>query len=730
MKRTVSFLIPIFLSGALWAVDGTVVDASGRSIQGARIECGGRVTASGVDGRFALPDVASCEAAVSFPGFETRRVALAAAAVTVELPLAALTELVVVTATRHEAKAEEAGVAASVVTAAELAQQQYPPLGDIMRQAAGFEVARSGRPGSLTELFARGGQRTSTLLLIDGVPANDPGGELNLAGFTTGSVDRIEMVRGPESALFGAEAASGVVQIFTRQGDPEDRVPHGSLSYERGSFQTDRWAANLTGGSGARLDYALGAEQFHTVGAYQNDYFRNTTGTANLGYRFSDATRLRGVYRSFDSMLGVPNEVGFGIYDLYGSEATRDSLVSLRLDDVRSASFAQRFSFGYHRNHDLFLDPEMNGPYNVAALVRDVTAPVPRVYLVGLADPASTPPPGTRLVRQTAYIGPYDPYLTLSSRKDFEYQGTLTQRRGASAFGYEYQLQDADVGGRDVGRDNQAIYWHQQQAIGSRLYLSAGVRLERNSAFGTKFTPRGAASYRLTSSTFLRFSAGIGFTEPSLLQNFAKDAYSVGNPALSPEKTVSYEAGLSQDWFGRRLHTEVSGFANSFRDLITYFANPWPQPSTWKNIAASRARGIEIAAEFRPMRVLRISGSYMYMKTRITISDSPGSLFSGVGQELPKRPGNSGSVWVSLAPRRWSLQAGSVFVGERQDTDYYFGVTRNPGYQNVFASGSFRINRHFSPYLRVDNLLNKRYQEVLGYPALTRNVRGGLRLEW
>jgi vitamin B12 transporter len=117
------------------------------------------------------------------------------------------------------------------------------------------------------------------------------------------------------------------------------------------------------------------------------------------------------------------------------------------------------------------------------------------------------------------------------------------------------------------------------------------------------------------------------------------------------------------------------------------------------------------------------------MWTRITRSDSPNSLFTGVGQELARRPGNSAALAVTFAPRRWTVQTGAVLVGERQDTDL-FGVTRNRGYQTVYAAGSFRLTRNLVPFARVENLTNERYEEVLGYPALSRNAHGGLRFEW
>ncbi len=717
------FLLTAGLSAAA-DLQGIVVDPSGRAIAGARVECGGRAASTNIEGRFTLRGFDSCEAEVSAPGFRTARVPLPAARI--ELAIAGLSQRIVVSATRRETTAEEAGVAATIFTPAELEARQAPAVADVLREAPGVQVARYGRPGSLTQIFTRGGQRTGTLVLIDGVPMNDPGGELNLAGFSTAGIDRIEVVRGPESALFGAEASSGVVQLFTRRGSPEDTLPRGSVSYERGSFATDRWAASLAGGTGARLDYALAAEQYHTIGEYQNDYFRNTTGSANAGLRLGPATQLRTILRSFDAATGVPNQVAYGIHDLDAHEATRDYTAAVRLDDVRGRNYVQRLSFAYHRYWDLFSDPAAGGPFELAAWVRDAGN---RVYLERLLARAEPAPPGLRLVTQSLTLFAFDPFLSLTSRKDAEYQGTLAHPGGAAVFGYEFERQRGDITGREVGRDNHGAFLYEQRDLGGRAFLSGGLRVEHSSAFGTKIAPRGAASLRVRENTFVRFSAALGISEPALLFNYARDPFFVGNPDLRPEKTRSYEAGVVREWFGRRLRTEAAAFHNSFRDLIAFVFLPFPEPSTWRNIEASRARGLEFSAEARLPRGLAVTGSYTRMWTRITESSSPNSLFTGIGQELARRPGNSGAVSVSLAPGRWSLHAGAVFAGERQDNDI-FGVTRNPGYQNAYASGSLRLSEHFTAFLRVNNLANRRYQEVLGYPAQSRAIHGGVKVQW
>jgi outer membrane receptor protein involved in Fe transport len=124
-----------------------------------------------------------------------------------------------------------------------------------------------------------------------------------------------------------------------------------------------------------------------------------------------------------------------------------------------------------------------------------------------------------------------------------------------------------------------------------------------------------------------------------------------------------------------------------------------------------------------------VNAAYTKLWTRIVASNAPTSAFTGIGQELGRRPGDSGSVSMTVAPARWSFQAGAVFVGERQDTDV-FGVTRNPGYQNLYAGASWRAHKNVAPFLRVENLLNARYYEVLGYSSLSRTLKGGLRLQW
>lgn len=704
-------------------VRGVVLDPAARPIEGAKIACGSETVSTDSRGRFEIP-AAGCEATILKAGFASKTHRLNDTSDNqITLSLAPSSDRVVVTATGAPVSIEEAGVAADVFTARDFEARQYPLIQDVLRDVAGVAVVQTGRSGGITSVFARGGGSNTTTVLLDGVPITEPGGSLDYSHLTSAGLDRMEVIRGPESALFGAEASSAVIQIFSRAGDVEAGIPHGSISYERGSFSTDHWSASLDGGVWKRIDYALTVDQLRTTGEFPNDAHRITTGSANIGFHFSDSTTLRAVFRTFDSYVGVPGQVYYGLIDYGATAFDKDSTISVRLDDARGRRFSQRVTFGYHRYRDRFNDMGTGGPYNIAALLRIVPGPNPRVYLVQLVDPSTTAvPPGLTLDKETESLFPGSG-VTITNRTSAGYQGTLTHTGGALVFGYEYERQAGVISANNVGRDDNGAFVHEQYAVTPRIFLTGGARFERSSTFGSKFAPRAAITFRLPTETFFRLSAARGIKEPALIENFANESFFVGNRALRPEKTNSYEAGLYHEWLGRRLRTDVSFFRNSFQDLIVFDFSSFP--GTWKNIDRSWARGAEASATARLTRFISVRGAYTKLYTRVTSSNS-----TRIGTELLRRPRNSGSVSIELAPRRWTLIAGGRFVGERQDSDFVFGVNRNPGYEYVFVNASWQATRHVAPFLRVENALDQQYQEVLGYAALSRNVVGGLRVNW
>jgi vitamin B12 transporter len=691
-------------------VRGIVSDPSGRPVEGANVACGPETNTTDSHGTFDLPR--ACEATVTKPGFAEKRVTLAESRDNlVKLELAAASDRVVVTATRAPLAVEDSGVATDIFTAKDFEPARGEFVQNLLRDVPGLNVVQTGRNGGLTSVFVRGGESDSALVLLDGIPVTEPGGGLDFAHLTSPGLDRTEVIRGPESVLFGAEASSAVIQMFTERGDPEATRPHGTLAYERGSFSTDHWTGGLNGGFANRLDYAFTSDQFRTTGEFPNDAFRITSGTANVGFRFSEATQLRAVYRTFDSYTGAPGQVAYGLTNFDANERARDAAVSLRLDDRRGKRFSQRVLFGYHRYRDTFYDVNSEF-YDVSAFVKTDGI---KTYFAGLA-PAGAPGsvPGDGFVFASSGF-------TFTDRVSTGYQGTLSQGKGALVFGYDYERQAGVISGTDVARDNNGVYVHEQYALTSRIFVTGGARLEHSSTFGNKFTPRGAVTFRLLWETNFRLSLARGIKEPALIENFARESFFVGNPALKPEKTDTFEAGLFRDWFGKRVRTEVSYFRDRFTDRIEFDFSQ--NPATWENIDRSWARGVELSGSAKVWRFVNVRANYTKLYTRnVTNLTDP---------ELVRRPRNSGSVALELTPRRWSFMGGARFVGERQEDDFvFFAINRNQGYEDVFMNGSFRVTRHLELHVRMDNLLDEQYQEVLGYTALGRNATGGVKLTW
>jgi len=707
---------------------GIVTDPTGRPVEGAQVACGTEIHFTDSTGACEMPK--PCEATITKPGFTPAKIMVAVPEtvsvdrVFVTLSLAPTSDRVVVTATGAPLTLEEAGVAATVFTSADFQPPHAPFVEDLLRDVPGLNIVQTGQNGALTTLFVRGGDYDATLVLLDGIPITEPGGAIDFGHLTTGGFDRMEVIRGPESALFGAEASSGVIQLFTKRGDSESDTPHGSASYERGNFSTDHWSGSLDGGLAKRLDYAFAADQFRSTGEFPNDAHRVTSGTANLGFRLSDHTQLRAVFREFDAYTGDPGQVSYGLVDYLANERVRDSSVSVRLDDQRG-HFVQHVLFGYHRYRDIFIDPSTQTD-NIAAILRTVPGPTyPYTYFVGMANPnIQTAPPGTFFV-ETPYEFFPSSSLELTARENVSYQGTLSHRHGALVFGYEFERQAGVLSPIDVARYDNGFFVNEQYSLTSRISVTAGARLQQSSAFGTEFTPRAAVSFRLPTDTYIRISGGRGIKEPELIENFANTTFYVGNPNLKPETTDSFEVGLFREWFGRRVRTEASYFRNSFKDLIEYDSDV--NPNTWVNIDRAWARGVELSGSAKLVRFVSLRAAYVKLYTLVTNDADP----TQIGLPLVRRPRNSGSVSLELAPKRWTFAAGARFVGERQEDDFVFYViNRNPGYTFVFADASWRAAKHLMPFVRVNNLLNANYQEVLGYQALSRNGAVGMRITW
>ncbi len=203
----------------------------------------------------------------------------------IALNLSTRSDRVTVSTTGAALPLEEAGVSATIFTAPDFDLTRGAFVSNLLRDVPGLNVVQTGQNGGIISVFARGGSSSAAMVLLDGIPLTEPGGYYDFVHLTSAGLDRMEVIRGPESALFGAEASSGVIQIFTHQGDAESSRPHGTLVYERGSFSTDHWSAALDGGLAQKIDYAFTADQFRTTGEFPNDAYRITSRHGQPGLR-------------------------------------------------------------------------------------------------------------------------------------------------------------------------------------------------------------------------------------------------------------------------------------------------------------------------------------------------------------------------------------------------------------------------------------------------------------
>ncbi|MCI0420588.1 MAG: TonB-dependent receptor [Acidobacteria bacterium] len=663
----------------------------------------------------------------------------------IRLAVSGRKEQMVVSANRTEAPLSLATSSVTLITAEEIEGRQANSALEVLRDVPGLSVVQTSRRGGTTSVFTRGAGANFNLVLIDGAQVNEPGGGFNFAHLTTANIDRIEVVRGPQSSLYGSDAAGSVIQIFTKRGEGTGKVPRGTVSVEAGSYGTVRAFGLISGGLGSRFDYSSGIEGLNTSGAFVNDAYHNTVISGNYGYRANERAELRGSWRYGTNHVGVPNKVGFGVIDTDASRESQLLATSLSYRHRLTESFTQRGSVGISNFDDLFLDPLENGPFTVRAILTGTAGARGKagVRIHSLLSPEQVAagnfviPPGGRLVTRTVRLAATPlPSISETQRITTDYQGEWTWRTNQHLlFGHEFEQERGTTSSRNVVRNNHGTFLESRFSWDNRLFFTTGVRLEKNSAFGFAATPRASVGLFLKkpstgwfSSTRLKGNFGLGITEPSFLNNFSDAPTFVGNPDLLPEQATSFDGGIEQTFFDGSLAAQGTFFNNQFRNLITFVSLPPPQRSTWFNIGAARARGVELALRWSRFRKLSASGSYTFLHTVIQKAALPSSASTGVGQELARRPRHSGALNLDCELGKLLLNLNGTFVGERQDSDGIgLGATRLPGYIKVDVGGSYPLSARLTYFARIENVLNQRYEEVFGFSALPINFLTGMR---
>jgi len=280
-------------------------------------------------------------------------------------------------------------------------------------------------------------------------------------------------------------------------------------------------------------------------------------------------------------------------------------------------------------------------------------------------------------------------------------------------------------------RTNFGAYVQDRIVVGSRLFLTLGGRVERNDSFGTRAVPRAALALRLRggeSSTTLRASAGAGIKEPSFFESFGVSFYAQGNPDLEPERSRTVDLGLEQRW-GGRLRAQATAFRHDYRDQIGFQILDFATfQGSYANIGKSRAQGLELSVEAAPAPALRLSAEYTFLDSEVLVSTSDFDPVYEVGKPLLRRPRHQAAFSARVGGDRASVLATLVAVGERGDSDFAgLDLRTNEGHTRLDLRGHVRVWRGLTAFAAAENLLDREYMEVLGYPALGRAIRAGLR---
>ena len=579
---------------------------------------------------------------------------------------------IIVTASAAAEPLDTAPAAVTVVTAAEIEQRAARDLADVLREVPGLTLMRGGSPGKVVSLFTRGGGSKDTLVLWNGVELNNP----FFAGFdwariSTAGIERVEVVRGPYSALYGSDAVSGVVNIITSSsGAPRFDA---DLQAGENGLLNGRVSGHFTSGS---LGVSAALEQRSDDGFADNDAFDQTTAIAEARWSLSrGSVGIRA--RINDYGYGIPRSVNPSGTAFVASPARREDGEELDLALPISLTLGRtEWEVVFSRNDrtDRFEDPE--DPFGrfwaVTDVVSDRASALARFrtgshLLVGGAE------------EERASVDDSSSYGTSLDSRERRSRGLFVEDR-----------------------------WSRASSRGD-LELTVGVRYDDFDTFGTAVSPRAAVAW-IRGANKWRAGFGEAFRAPAVGELYIPF---FGNSELQPEVSRSAELGYDRRLISARL--SVTAFRTDFDELIVYdnIAN------RFENTGAGRSHGVELGWEHQISAEWTLNASYTWLDTEDRDS----------GEPFLRRPEHSGSLFIRWSDGRWSASGAAIHAGDRADlTDLFpFGRVMSEAYTtlDLMVERSLGI---VTPYLKVENATDEKYEEIFGYPSARRRAIAGVRL--
>jgi len=590
------------------------------------------------------------------------------------------TEVIMVTATRTETPVSQLPDAVSIISREQIDQQKATTIFEALRGVPGLNIRKSGSIGRQSEMTIRGSSTSQVLVMIDGVQVNSATtGTFNFANLTTDNIERIEVVRGAQSTLYGSDAMGGLINIVTRKGKGK---PKFSIRSEFGTLERTFNESINSSGSLGKFNYSVDVARVDSDGRGSDDDYDKTNISSKFGYKISETINFDAAMRYNDSMVALddgafrqdPNRFS------QSEDFNMNAVVNQSLTDWWSQSL--KFSFA---DSDL--------------------------VSIDRANPGTAETTNSRFRLDThIYTG--------------NWQHTLKYRDiDTFVVGFEFENQSADNRTFDEALINRGWYFQNQLKLWDRFFFNAGLRLDDNNTFGKDVNPKISIAYHLKETdTKFKVNYGKGFRGPTLNQLFFPN---FGNPILDPEESESYDLGFQQYLFDDKFFFGVTYFNNRFSNLIQAI-DTGGFVFEARNLGFVRTEGIEAEAVIKPFKGLTVRGTFTKTNTR-----------DGAKKELRRQPRKQGSVNINYSfLDKFNINVDDTIVGNSRDGTNGGGITpkgrstirTNTGVHKLDTALTYDYSGHLQFYTRAENVLNIQYDEILGFRAAGARLFFGVKL--
>lgn len=762
-------------------VSGIVSDVSGGVVAGATLEAlvGERIIAramTGADGAYELQVPARTPFALKTrrSGFADDVTMLDGAnrnvSHDVTLSIGTMSDTLVVTASRGLESRASVTQSLSVVSGADIQALGSTELSDVLRFVPGTSVEGTGREGGgPTSLFVRGGDSDYNVVLVDGVRANLDGGRFDFSRIAAGEIERVEVLRGAQSSLWGADAMTSVVQIITKRTSATG-APEISGSFEGGSFSTFRSNAGVYGGAGTKVDYHAAVISRATDGAFsdilpEDDRYVQNAFDGGVGVAIGQTASARGGIRYSDADGKVVGPITYGGRDRGTTYQTRDLTVYGSVSHVLGSRFTGTGTVNYFRYRGRSADTVSDPFATYAILTGTPNAQYPNgSRLVRLVDAGefnalvaagALPAPGQFLAsaRSSDFLSNPATEVTRFRRPSIRYQGDynwMASQRLSVGYEWEREINPGVVG---FNLDNNAVFVQHQSTFADRWFVTAGARVDSKESYDTYVSPKLSVGgfilpYRAAALSSVKVfgNIGRGVKSPTFTERFGGSGFADPNANIKVEQAKSGDIGIETTFADQTLRATAIYFRNTFSDQISYRFGPTGDGiPEFINIDGSKARGVELELALqRPVAGFTAVGTYSWVDTEVVTNQSTSQQFQP-GQPLLRRPRHSGSFRAAYSKGRAIVNFSLRMIGDRFDSSFLSfrtvpnaerpnaittDITINPGYVAAALGLDFRIDDRLTAYVRGDNIGDTVYDSALGYPGLPRAVVVGARFRF